>query len=362
MANNPRPGSLLLDERPTYATRIPPQIGADLDLLLPGSDRRDTQRWRFAILISLLAHLGIFVFVSQIRIFVHHRQPPPQVVRRVTPLYLPPDLLTQKTPHKGEVSKTFDLADLIAPQQNRRRVVAPPKGSTRRLELPKQKIEVKAPTPAAISAEPPRQIVQNEPARGTPDSVIAALPPPPAPAQNPTPPAGDDELKPKALAKIAPPKNSLDDVLRQMAHRDGDSSQMVVSDLGSPQTPPPAPGQKAAPAKMGSEVKLQTDPQGADFRPYLANILAIVRRNWFSVLPDSARMGALRGETTIQFVINRDGSIPKLVIADSAGLQPLDRAAVAGLSMSNPLPPLPADFKGGFVRLQFAFTYNMPAH
>jgi TonB family protein len=111
---------------------------------------------------------------------------------------------------------------------------------------------------------------------------------------------------------------------------------------------------------MNSEVELKTDPQGADFKPYLRQILAIVRRNWFSVLPDSARIGVLRGSTTIQFIVNQDGSIPKLVIADSSGAQALDRAAVAGLSMSNPLPPLPADFRGGLIRLQFSFNYNMP--
>jgi TonB family protein len=61
----------------------------------------------------------------------------------------------------------------------------------------------------------------------------------------------------------------------------------------------------------------------------------------------------------LEFIINRDGSIPKLVTAESSGLDPLDRAAVAGLSMSNPLPPLPADFKGQQVRLAFSFAYNM---
>jgi TonB family protein len=113
---------------------------------------------------------------------------------------------------------------------------------------------------------------------------------------------------------------------------------------------------------MGSALELQTDPQGADLRPYLTRILAIVRRNWFSVLPDSARIGVLRGRTVLQFVVNRDGSVPRLVIADSSGVQPLDRAAVAGLSMSNPLPPLPGDFKGGFIRLQFSFNYNEPSN
>ncbi len=72
-------------------------------------------------------------------------------------------------------------------------------------------------------------------------------------------------------------------------------------------------------------------------------------------------MGTLRGRTVVEFTINRDGSIPHLATADPSGSEPLDRAAVAGLSMSNPLPPLPADFKGFSVRLAFTFSYNMPS-
>jgi outer membrane biosynthesis protein TonB len=39
----------------------------------------------------------------------------------------------------------------------------------------------------------------------------------------------------------------------------------------------------------------------------------------------------------------------------------LDRAAVAGISASNPFPPLPAEFRGEQIRLQFTFLYNVPA-
>jgi TonB family protein len=72
-------------------------------------------------------------------------------------------------------------------------------------------------------------------------------------------------------------------------------------------------------------------------------------------------MGTLRGRTVIEFAINRDGHIAKLVIADPSGSEPLDRAAVAGLSMSDRLPPLPSDYKGLQVRLAFSFSYNMPS-
>ena len=116
---------------------------------------------------------------------------------------------------------------------------------------------------------------------------------------------------------------------------------------------PPSPG------NAGSNLELLSDPEGVDFRPYLLQILATVRRNWFAVIPESARLGMSRGRVAIQFAIGSDGSVPKLVIATSSGVTSLDRAAVAGISASNPFPPLPADYSGKDVRLQFQFRYNI---
>ena len=69
-----------------------------------------------------------------------------------------------------------------------------------------------------------------------------------------------------------------------------------------------------------------------------------------------------RGQVLIQFIIDRHGAVPKLVIATSSGTESFDRAAVAGVSMSNPFPPLPPDFKGDQIRVQLAFRYNAPVH
>ena len=116
---------------------------------------------------------------------------------------------------------------------------------------------------------------------------------------------------------------------------------------------PPSPG------NTGSNLELLSDPKGVDFRPYLTQILATVRRNWHAVIPESARLGLSRGRVSLQFSVARDGSVPKLVIAASSGVPSLDRAAVAGISASNPFPPLPADFIGQTVHLQFKFAYNV---
>ena len=118
---------------------------------------------------------------------------------------------------------------------------------------------------------------------------------------------------------------------------------------------PPAPG------KMGSSLQLKSDPQGVDFRPYLMKVLVAVRRNWFAIYPESAKLGS-RGRVTLEFSIDRSGGIPKLRISSPSGVQALDRAAVAAMSASTPLPSLPTEFHGDRIILQMVFAYNMPTN
>ena len=122
--------------------------------------------------------------------------------------------------------------------------------------------------------------------------------------------------------------------------------------------PTPAGGASSRGIQQRGSVELLSDPSGVDFKPYLIQVLASVKRNWFAVMPQSARYGN-RAQVQIQFAIRKDGAVPKLVIASSSGTDPLDRAAVAGVSASNPFPPLPREFAGEEVRLQFTFSYNV---
>jgi TonB family protein len=115
---------------------------------------------------------------------------------------------------------------------------------------------------------------------------------------------------------------------------------------------PPSSGQ------MASSLELLSDTKGVDFRPYLLQVLAAVRRNWFAVYPESARMG-LRGKVEAQFLIEKDGSVPKLVIVLHS-IPALERAAVAGIDASHPFPPFPTGFTGDRIVLKLTFSYNMP--
>jgi protein TonB len=97
---------------------------------------------------------------------------------------------------------------------------------------------------------------------------------------------------------------------------------------------------------------------GADFRPYLIQVLAKVKLYWFNVWPQSARMGR-QGRVVLQFSIDRKGFVPKLVIASGSGTDALDRGAVAGVSGAQPFPQFPTGFNGDQIRLQLNFVYNM---
>jgi TonB family protein len=95
-----------------------------------------------------------------------------------------------------------------------------------------------------------------------------------------------------------------------------------------------------------------------DFGPYLARIVYIVRRNWYAVIPESARLGE-KGRVSVVFEILKDGSVPQLRLVASSGSDPLDRAALAGIRASIPFPPLPEEFTGNHLVLQFIFLYNL---
>ncbi len=70
-----------------------------------------------------------------------------------------------------------------------------------------------------------------------------------------------------------------------------------------------------------------SDTRGVDFGPYLARVVYAVRRNWYSVIPESARLGE-KGRVGIVFEILKDGSVPQLRLVASSGSDPLDRAAL----------------------------------
>jgi TonB family protein len=335
------------------------------------------KRSRALQLSAALHAAGVLVLLALPDSVYAPRPAPEWALRIVTPLYLPrlPEPppraeLTQRAPNTRKPSTSFELQDLL------------PRPRTP-LELPPA--PRRAPSPPPGLPEPPRiETAETAPKTALPPGAPGLpVPPPKDPAllaaSAPQPPSNTGEsAKPKlafedpnqqplpgtpgGTGRLAVPSASVEEAVRSVASSAarGPSGGLMVGDavgqvggIGEMAALPPSPAKSA--------LELLSDPQGVDFKPYLVKVLASVRRNWYAVMPESAKLGR-RGRVAIQFAVDRNGRVPKLVIVTPSGTDALDRAAVAGISASNPFPPLPSEFRGGQIRLQLTFLYNMPSN
>jgi TonB family protein len=321
---------------------------------------RDRSRTREAGLLSIGAHvLAVAALILMPRSVM---MPLHRLIPQVTPLIEPPTELTQKEPNKGKITKEI-TADALQP---RPRIQIPPSPPSTSRPAAVRNAPPPAPPPAPMPEPPKIDAGMAQPPHGLPEGpqMAQAAPPPQIQEQEKPKLAFETPTAPppsNGRGKIPVPDTSVSGALRTIA-RGGAQGGLVVGDdigepgpggIGSGMNLPPSPG------RAGSALQLLSDPLGVDFRPYLIKVLANVRRNWFAVMPESAKLGR-RGKVEIQFAISRSGSVPKLVIVMPSGAEALDRAAVAGISASNPFPPLPAEYSGEVIRLQFTFLYNMP--
>lgn len=342
------------------------QADAGPDLLLHWQERPDSRTFVRDGVASLLVHAVLIAFGFVLANIPTSPGPVPLIrpdLRNAVHLVAPPlQQLTQKEPNTGEVAKEVNVEGLLARQKVEAHIPQPPR-------------IFRAPAPSAPAPEQPKppQLLPEPPkieATVRPPANLPQFGAPQAPApkmQSEQPPKltletpgqnGTAVQRAPGQTRIAPPKTSVDDAIRNVVRGAGQGGGMSVGDEDQLPTVADPLHQAPAPASVQSSLQLLSDPQGVDFKPYLIRILATVRRNWLAIVPESARMGR-RGKVLLQFIVDKDGSVPKLVIAMPSGAEALDRAAVAGISASVPFPPLPPEFRGNQVRLQFAFAYNM---
>ncbi|MCU1238394.1 MAG: TonB family protein [Candidatus Solibacter sp.] len=344
----------------------PPADDAELHLLHEWGDPAETGRTRTAGVVSIILHVVVLVSLALVPPDVIAPRPPEQEMHRVvTPLIDPITEFTQPTPNKGKLAKELNIAAL----QPRPSIQAPRGApSTSR---PMAQTPAPVPMPPQPKPDPPplpeppkiEAVIKDAPKIDLPPSVNTVAPPPPTVAKpkltlenvgGPPPPVRPEQ------SKIAIPSTSISDAIRQNTHPTAPGGGLMVGDPGAGSggygegiNLPPSPG------VQGSALELKSDPMGVDFRPYLTQILATIRRNWYAVMPESVKLGR-RGKVGLLFKILRTGKVDKVVFASNSGSDALDRAAVAAISASNPLPPLPPEFKGENIVLQLNFAYNLP--
>jgi TonB family protein len=337
----------------------------ELDLLLSRDRVGDWRRWRIAGVGSLCAHLVLIAALllmpeSVSRERVYQSKP----ITIVTPLYIPTEL-TQKAPNKGKLSKELTVEAAAPRPVLRQPAPAPPpqpKPAPHSAALPPQVVKA---DPKVVTVEPPR--LQVEPPPGAQIDQLAKLtqPGPPPPSQQPklvmenVAPPSSGPVQGNPQAKVAMPSSSVDAAVRDIGRSGALGSQSVsdsgINDIG------PGFGVNLPPSagRPQSNMELRSDPMGVDFRPYMIQVIAAIKRNWLAVYPEAARRG-LRGDVVLEFAIAKQGLVTKVIMPGESGAKALDQAAIAAISASNPLPPLPKDFKGDRIVLRMTFMYNRP--
>lgn len=92
---------------------------------------------------------------------------------------------------------------------------------------------------------------------------------------------------------------------------------------------------------------------GQRFGWYVQAVRNRVSSNWLLSTISPSLLSAPR--VYVDFDINRDGSISNAHITQSSGIPEVDRSALRAVLASSPLAPLPANYSGGKVSVEFYF-------
>jgi TonB family protein len=311
----------------------------DLNLLRSWSEPVSRRSLVRDVIGSMIVHVFFVAFVVFSPEVIEHGRVPELYVnfKEPTRLVFPRSLeLTQKAPNQGKVVNALDLRSAVQAQPAQRPHVRqfappPPGESGEPAPLPVPQIE-----PPQIQTGPLASPIASI---GAGVGITNPLPAPPRP--NPTAP-------PKATPAPRPP-----DPLRSPLRPGGKGP--IVGDIS--EDTPQVPGVDPSLCNDCSALQLISDPKNVDFRPYLRQVLALIKKNWMAVIPDSARLGR-KGKVVLTFSIDRRGAVPSLEFSTPSG-NDFDHAAVAGISASVPFPPLPSEYPGNRIDLAIEFLYNM---
>ncbi len=346
----------------------PPPVEEELNLLTEWGDPNARTRTPKAAVASLFLHVALITTLMYLPAGSNQPPAPEEPPHIVTPLVLPTEL-TQKAPNKGKITKEFDARE-EAPRKALNLPPSPPPVAPKP-RTPRPAVIPAPPSPKPAASLPPMpEPPKLEPPKETPKPEMPAvaqsgiqLPPQIQTAEAPRMPLqnvpSSQPVTPPAHSRIPIPSTNVNDVMNDVIRGGNGGGGITIGDQGALGSGYGSINQSPGKGVPGAAMQLLSDPGGADFIPYIRQILQTIKRNWLAVQPESVRMGS-RGKVVVQFQIKTNGVVDKVVFEEHSGADALDRAAVAGISASNPLPPLPTEFKGDRVVLRLNFMYNMP--
>ena len=308
-------------------------------LLIQVQDELSRSRKREAFWMSLFAHAVLLLLILHPPDFAKHWFKRSMMIvkpvnndRHLTFVDAAPDKLKVKRPNTDKISDKDRIASGKQPELDRKQL---------KKILDTSRAGRPGPTAPPVQQQPQPQVAQSAPPQEQP------------PQQQPPPPANQmaklqpPPVSPKAIFKTGPMSASR--AIEQAANAAAATRGKYAGDDGDLGL-----GQRQKTDRMGPEIL--SDTMGVDFGPYMAIILREVKKNWISLIPESASYK--KGEVSIIFTILKNGRVTGMSFVNGSGDVALDRAAYGGITASDPFPPLPAEFTGPNLTLRFAFFYN----
>jgi TonB family protein len=335
-----------LELRPVVAVQDLPDVlepdvltTGEVNLMSKPVEERTEAMWNTAARVASIAfHILFILFILAVpKIFPYHPPSDADIQRTITDLYIPSDLNRVAREPSAPQPKT----PVVKIDPRLLRQIAPP----RQVEAP--------PTP-----EPPREaLAQPRPVPAAPAAPLSQ----PHPAESPIqPPPAQPQTTPSLVLPHFSPGRQLQESMQEALKGGGSETVASGGPIGRGSSGYGG-GYGGGGGSAYGAVTILTPTEGVDFNPYINRVLAIVKQNWYAVMPESARLGD-QGKVVLQFRIMRNGVVPdgEPVLMSSSTKEPLDRAAASSIRASTPFEPLPSAFSGPYIELRFIFLYNIP--
>jgi TonB family protein len=107
--------------------------------------------------------------------------------------------------------------------------------------------------------------------------------------------------------------------------------------------------------RVQSSLNIVSNPMGVDFNPYFKSLMEAIRTNLMSSVSNLRFSGAK--DITLELVILKDGTISEMKVVSSSGDDAVDQSTQDGITLSKPLPSLPAAFRGQSLKIRLHFSY-----
>ena len=264
---------------------------------------------------------------------------------------------------------------------------------------PKQKVQKKVTTPQPVAPKQPTKTQQKvtTPNKQVTPSPVVEKPVPKPQAAKPQPPTARPSVKPPmdAPKPVAKPSNTPFRVpVPPAGTKTGQYATGPISGSGSSSSGGSrgagsyAPNPSLAPVGSGSGSGSRTasgtgasgrgsgygtsgsgsgggNPGGGggrpgidairepDFGPYMRELQRRIKMNWDPPKGNESK------RVVLLFKIAKDGRLLSCSVFKSSGLQNADKAAINAVHLAAPFRPLPPEFKGQSIDIQFTFDYNV---